>query len=203
MALIVGMAGGSASGKSSFLTDLKGVLADKISILSLDDYYKPINEQQEDKNGVVNFDIPTSIDRAKFSSDLKQLLDGKDLEIPQYEFNNPDVSATTMKIIKSTNILVVEGLFVFHFEEIRKHFGLSLFIEADENVRFKRRMRRDRKERGISEEMINYQWQNHVIPAYNEYLLPVRRNADVVINNNVSYKRALDVLCTFFLARIS
>lgn len=203
MALIVGMAGGSASGKSSFLTDLKEILTDKISILSLDDYYKPIEEQWLDENGVVNFDIPTSIDREKFSSDLIQLLEGKDIEIPQYEFNNPDVSATTIKTIKATKILVVEGLFVFHFEEIRKHFGLSLFIEADESVRYNRRMQRDRKERGISKEMIEYQWQNHVIPAYKEYLLPVRRNADLVINNNVSYKKALDVLCTYFLARIS
>lgn len=203
MALIVGMAGGSASGKSSFLTDLKETLTDKISILSLDDYYKPIEEQREDQNGVVNFDTPTSIDREKFSTDLLQLLQGNDIEIPQYEFNNPDVSATTIKTIKATKILVVEGLFVFHFEEIRKHFGLSLFIEADESVRYNRRMQRDRKERGISKEMIEYQWQNHVIPAYKEYLLPVRRNADLVINNNVSYKKALDVLCTYFLSRIS
>jgi uridine kinase len=95
--------------------------------------------------------------------------------------------------IKPAPILIVEGLFILHFREIARLLDLKIFIEADNNIALQRRLKRDLIERGYSHEDATYKWINHVVPAYNEFLLPFRDECDQVITNNTN--EAEDIIC--------
>lgn len=194
MAYIIGLAGGSASGKTCFLQDLEKELGDSITIISQDDYYLPIEEQQKDSDGFINFDIPSAINRSAFTQDIKQLLSGNSVKIKEYTFNNPHKKEFSYKILEPKPIILIEGLFVYHFEEISPLFELSLYIDAREEIRFERRKKRDLEERGIDLNTFMHQWENHVNPSYKQYLEPYKSLVDIVINNNKSYKKALTLL---------
>lgn len=191
---IVGIAGGSASGKTSFLRDLQdGLPAGSISILTQDNYYHPKEKQQCDEAGEINFDLPSSIQREQFAADLNQLLEGKPVERTEYGFNNPGHEAGTV-VVQPAPIIVMEGLFVFYYEEIRKQLDLKVYIDVKEEVKLKRRILRDALERGYSEAAVRYQWQNHVMPSYKQFLRPFRDTADVIVTNNTNYNKGLTVL---------
>lgn len=191
---IVGLAGGSASGKSRFISELFRNCCDFTTVISLDDFYKPIDEQEIDEQAVVNFDLPQSINREFFHQCVTGICSGQDVEIEEYHFNNPERTETTTKTLKANPIIIVEGLFVFHFKEIWDLLDLSIFIDADENVCYQRRKKRDMQDRGISGEMIDYQWKNHVSPAFEKYLKPFKSKVDLVINNNKSFEKPLRIL---------
>lgn len=191
---LIGIAGGSASGKSRFLRQLSALLGSNATVLSLDDFYKPIKEQCTDQNGVVNFDVPESISKAKFLESLETLQNGHSVTIEEYHFNNPDKTEKTYKELESRPIILIEGLFVFYFKEVFEQLDLKVFIHADNDVRFQRRMNRDTQERGITSEMVTYQWENHVIPCFEKFLAPFKNRVDVVVNNNHSFDKALRIL---------
>ena len=144
---IIGIAGGSASGKTSFLRDLQDLLpSGSVSIVSQDNYYKPIHEQERDDNGEVNFDLPTSIRRERFHEDLVSLKEGRSIKKTEYTFNNKDSEAKEI-VVESAPIIIIEGLFIFYFEEIREMLDLRVFLDAHEDIKLKRRIKRDAEER--------------------------------------------------------
>ncbi len=181
---LVGIAGGSASGKTYLLNSLMNYFRDgDICLISQDDYYRPKELQFIDENGEINYDLPEGIDDAHLLRDLRDLQSGKIIEKLEYTFNNPNATPRMLSI-KPAPIIVIEGLFIFHFQEICKLFDYKVFVDADHDIKLNRRMERDQKERGYSQEIILYQWHNHVIPAYEQYLLPYRQYSDFVIHNN-------------------
>lgn len=191
---VVGIAGGSASGKSRFLRQLAQLLPQKVTVLSFDDFYKPEIEQLRDENGYPNFDIPQSVDLQAFLQCLQNLKKGKNVKIKEYHFNNPNQKIDTFKDLKAQPIILLEGLFIFHFPEVFTQLDLSIFIHADEEIRFARRMARDTSERGISPEMVSYQWNFHVKPSFQLYLAPYKNQVDLVVNNNESFQKTLHIL---------
>lgn len=191
---LIGIAGGSASGKSRFLRQISQLLGEQATVLSLDDFYKPFEEQSSDENGVVNFDVPDSINKQHFLKALRQLQEGQSITIEEYHFNNPDAADKTYKHLESRPILLIEGLFIFYFKEVFDQLDLKVFINADDKIRFARRIARDTKERGISPEMVAYQWDHHVIPCFEKFLHPFRNKVDLVVNNNQSFDKALRIL---------
>lgn len=181
---VIGVAGGSGSGKTFFLNCfLHHFTNEQVSLISQDDYYRPIEEQPRDENGWVNFDLPQCIEEDKLLADLSVLLRGHSIQKKEYTFN-VDNEKAKMLTIKSAPIIIVEGLFVFHFEKIASLFDMKIFMDADEEITLNRRLKRDIKERGYDHDMIMYQWVNHVLPAYNSYLLPYKSSAHKVILNN-------------------
>ena len=191
---IVGIAGGSASGKTSFLRDLKtNMPKGSLCIISQDNYYKPIEEQEIDENGEVNFDLPESINRVQFYRDLINIRKGDEITIKEYTFNKKDKVPGFLKV-NPAPIIVMEGLFIFHYEEIRKSLDLRVFIDARENVKLERRIKRDAEERGYDEADVRYRWENHVTPSYQKFLKPYRDDCHVIITNNSHYKKGLAVL---------
>ncbi|MEQ9302949.1 MAG: uridine kinase, partial [Marinoscillum sp.] len=138
--ITVGITGGSGSGKTLFLRQLMAAFGpEEVSLLSLDNYYKPRNEQPKDDRGIENFDLPESLDRERFSLDLKKLKSGQDLTLKEYTFNN---AAKEPKLIhiKSTPIIVVEGIFTFYYEEINDLLDFKIFIEAPDYLMLTRRI---------------------------------------------------------------
>jgi uridine kinase len=140
-------------------------------------------EQAVDENGWINFDLPAGIDDKRLLHDLQLLIDGKSIEKKEYTFNVNEENAKLLNIT-SAPIIIVEGLFVFHFQEIARLFDLRIFMDADEEITLNRRITRDGTERGYSRDMVMYQWVNHVLPAYKQYLLPYKGTCDKVIMNN-------------------
>ena len=181
---IVGIAGGSGSGKTYFLQSLLKHFDNKdICIISQDDYYIPVGELSAEENKLYNFDLPSTIDADKFYEDLLKLVNGDVIYKKEYTFNNQKVTPKLLEC-KPAPILVIEGLFIFHFPSINNLIDLRVFIDADEDLALKRRLHRDKVERGYSDDDILYKWHNHVRPAFDEYLLPYKTSADFVINNN-------------------
>lgn len=191
---LVGIAGGSASGKTSILKELLNHFRpEDISFVTQDNYYLDRLKQLVDENGEVNFDLPTAIDRDGLVNDVESLLKGETVVRKEYTFNNPKVIPEYVTV-KPAKILIVEGLFVFHFSELAQRLDLRVYIDARDDVKLLRRLKRDALERGYSESDVLYRWENHVKPCYKSYLRPYRDHCDVVLTNNVHYIKGLNVL---------
>jgi len=183
--LIIGIAGGSGSGKTFFLNSfLHHFKNDEVTLLSQDDYYIPAGEMTQEENKLYNFDLPSTIDDEQFLIDIKKLIKGDVVYKKEYNFNNP-LAVVKILEINPAPILIVEGLFILHFAAISALLDLRIFIEADESVALQRRIKRDGMERGYPEDDVLYKWDNHVVPAYKEFLLPYKESCNkIVINNN-------------------
>jgi uridine kinase len=182
---IIGIAGGSGSGKTFFLKCfLEHFTNGEVCLVSQDDYYIPVaHNMTAEENKRYNFDLPGTIDHQHFKEDISKLLNKETIYKKEYTFNIPNATPKLLEI-KSAPILIVEGLFILHFREIAKLLDLKIFIEADEEIALVRRLKRDLIERGYSHDDVMYKWINHVVPAYKEFLLPYREECDQVITNN-------------------
>jgi uridine kinase len=136
-----------------------------------------------EENKLYNFDLPSTIDNEQFISDIKNLINGKTVHQKEYTFNNPNLEPKLLEI-NPAPIIMVEGLFILHFKEIADLLDLKIFIDTDEEIALKRRLKRDLIERGYSVSDVIYKWENHVVPAYKDYLLPHRELCDLIIKNN-------------------
>ena len=182
---IIGIAGGSGSGKTFFLNCfLHHFKNDEVTLVSQDDYYIPAGEMTQEENKQYNFDLPSTIDHEQFCVDIKNLLKGEVVYKKEYNFNNP-LAVVKILEIKSAPIIIVEGLFILHFKEILALLDHKIFIEADETVALNRRVRRDGMERGYPEEDVLYKWHNHVVPSYKEFLLPYKDDCHQIVLNNM------------------
>jgi uridine kinase len=182
--LIIGIAGGSGSGKTFFLNSfLHHFKNDEVTLLSQDDYYIPAGEMTQEENKLYNFDLPSTIDDEQFFIDIKKLIKGEVVYKKEYNFNNP-LAVVKILEINPAPILIVEGLFILHFKQSAELLNLRIFIEADEEVALQRRIKRDGMERGYPEDDVLYKWENHVVPAYKEFLLPYREQCDQIVINN-------------------
>lgn len=181
---IIGVAGGSGSGKTFFLKCfLHHFNANEVCLISQDDYYRPKSTQKIDENGWINFDLPEGIDDEKLLHDIQLLLNGGSIRKKEYTFNTDEENARLLNI-STAPIIIVEGLFVFHYPKIAALFDLKIFMDADEEITLNRRISRDEIERGYTRDMVMYQWVNHVMPAYKQFLLPYKDSCQKVIMNN-------------------
>ncbi|MEL6865147.1 MAG: P-loop NTPase fold protein [Bacteroidota bacterium] len=199
---IIGITGGSGSGKTSFLKALRNYFSEQeLCILSLDDYYRPKVEQEIDEQGVTNFDLPKSIDKKAFGEDLRKLMRGEMVTRQEYVFNN-DQAAAQMLTFLPAPIIIVEGIFIFHFKKIRKILDLKVFLHAKENLKVIRRIKRDRVERNYPLDDVLYRYEHHVLPTFEKYIQPYIERADVVINNNQSFENGLQVMIGYLKNRL-
>ncbi len=172
-----------------------------ICLISQDNYYFPRDQQPVDENGVKNFDTPQSIDSAAFSSDIRKIKAGEGFQRQEYTFNNPKVVPKLLKFSPAP-LVIVEGLFVMHFPELNELMDLRLFIDAKAHVKLKRRIIRDKVERGYDLDDVLYRFEKHVMPTYDKYLAPMKEQADIIIPNNKSFDRALEVLAGFIDSKL-
>ena len=134
--LIIGITGGSGSGKTFVLKQLvKALGSDKTAVISQDNYYKPINEQQQDDSGIENFDLPNSIDQVAFANDILQLCKGQSISRHEYLYNNAQKEAKTITIQPSL-IIIVEGIFVISHQNISCLIDYKVFIDCPNKIMF-------------------------------------------------------------------
>lgn len=181
----IGIAGGSGSGKTFFLNCfLEHFSADEISLISQDDYYIPVADgMTAEENKLYNFDLPATIDESEFIADAKKLLNWQTVYKKEYTFNNA-AAIPKMLEIKPAPIIIIEGLFILYFKQITEMLDMKIFIDTEEEVALNRRLKRDLLERGYSADDVNYKWNNHVMPAYKEFLLPYKPECHKIVVNN-------------------
>lgn len=200
---IIGITGGSGSGKTSIIKLLREKFSeDELCLISQDNYYLDRTQQLQDANGVTNFDLPACLNEKQFLQDIRTLMEGKSIEFTEYTFNN-DLRESRVIKIDSAPIIVVEGLFVFYYEEMRKLMDLKVYVDASDIVKLKRRIQRDQVERNYPIDDVLYRYEFHVTPAYQNYILPFKRQADIIINNEYKFDNAVQMIEGFIRSKIN
>ncbi|MEM7574841.1 MAG: AAA family ATPase [Bacteroidota bacterium] len=190
----IGITGGSGSGKTTFIRQLRdGFGDDQVCLVSQDDYYLPREQQKVDEMGIRNFDRPKAINKADFVSDLKRLAAGETVQRQEYVFNN-ELAEPSILTFQPAPIVIVEGLFVFHYKKVRQMLDLKIFLHAKDNLKVVRRIKRDRVERNYPLEDVLYRYEHHVLPAYEKYVAPYKDIADIIVNNNSDFNEGLKVV---------
>lgn len=199
----IGVTGGSGSGKTYFLNTLASRFkATELCLISQDHYYKAIDLQTIDAQGVQNFDLPSAIERERFHTDILRLKKGETIRIPEYTFNNRNKIPNTLEF-RPAPILIIEGLFVQYFEEIACELDLKIFIEAKDYIKLSRRIKRDNDERGYDLHDVLYRYQHHVMPIYETIIKPLKHQTDLIIPNNHNFEEALDLLTLALKGKIA
>lgn len=199
---IVGVTGGSGSGKTYFIERLMNTFGDdQICLASQDNYYKPLALQPQDENGVTNFDTPSSIDFEAYLKDILTLRSGQAVQKTEYTFNNPKTTPRMLTFLP-TPIIILEGIFAFYDKALLPLIDLKIFIDADEEVKLKRRIVRDNRERGYDLDDVLYRYEKHVSPTYEKYIKPCKKEADIIINNNQNFDKGLAVIVSFLKGKV-
>lgn len=181
---VIGICGGSGSGKTTLLKRLSESFTNlNTSVFSMDNYYFPIEKQALDSNGIVNFDLPTALNEKKLTTDLEQLIRGEAIEVKEYFFNAPP-DKNVLITIEPSDIIIVEGLFLFYYKTVFSVLDFSVFVDVDHKIQLDRRLYRDQETRGYKRSDILYQWDNHVLPCYEQFIEPFRPNADFIFRND-------------------
>ncbi len=180
--MIIGITGGTGSGKSFIAEKIHNSILNRSVIFKLDNYYLPLNKQPLDENGLYNFDTPQSLDFNCFETDLRKLIGGEKLKMKQYNFNFRDRIVHIE--IEPQPVIILEGLFLFYRKSVFKMCDIKIFVDASLEIRIKRRLKRDVQERGYSRDNVLYKFENHVKPAHFKYIEPLKAKCDFVIQND-------------------
>lgn len=199
---IVGISGGSGSGKTYFIEQLINAFEDgQLCVISQDNYYKPLALQPRDENDIANFDTPSSIDLEAYLNDILTVKSGKVVQKTEYTFNNPKVTPRLLTF-RPAPIIILEGIFVLYDHKLLPHIDLKVFIDADEEIKLQRRIARDNIERGYDMDDVVYRYERHVSPTFEQYIKPCKKEADIIINNHQNLDKALAVIAAFMRERL-
>lgn len=194
--LIIGVAGGTASGKTSVSRILYDAFSDRtITLLRQDDYYKDQSHMTLEERVKTNYDHPLSMDSDLLVSHLKKLMSGESVEKPTYDYAQHTRSNVTEKI-EPTKIIIVEGLFVLEEVQIRELLDIKVFVESDDDIRFIRRLLRDTVERGRTMDSVISQYIGSVKPMHEQFVEPTKKYADIIVPDGKTNTVALDLLIT-------
>ena len=192
--ILIGIAGGTGSGKTSIANYLlKKFGSDQLIVIEQDSYYKNNSALSIDERNQQNFDHPDAIDIELFNKQLVSLLGGKSVEIPIYDFSIHN-RRNQRQFVKPCKIIVIEGILTLYFQSLRKLMNIKVFVDTPDNIRFKRRLSRDVKERGRTIKSVTNQYEKTVKPMYDQFVKPSRDLADIIITDGVQNKEAIDAL---------
>ena len=190
--MVIAIAGGSGSGKTTFARMLQANLGEHMaSIVAQDFYYYDLSSKFDFDGGSVNFDHPSSIEFGLMAKDLRKLKDGTNVQIPRYDFKtHTRIPATQAAVARP--IILVDGILILSQPDLREIFDFIFFIDTQEELRFKRRLQRDVKERGRTPEGVYHQFYAQVKPMHDLYVEPSRIWADRVISGEKSFGPVID-----------
>lgn len=189
---IIGVAGGSGSGKTTFANKLINLIKDDISVIHMDSYYLPSQPKKNlTPSGKANFDHPEAFDWELLRTHLEQLKSGLSIESPVYDFKTSSRTNKTVTIAPRP-VILFEGIFTLFDLEIRKMLDIKVFLQVDSDIRFTRRLNRDVQERGRSLESVINQYYETVRPMYQKYLDPQKQFADFIVGEETDI--AADIL---------
>ena len=178
---IIGIAGGSGSGKSTFAERIKDAFPDQVSLISCDNYYLPHDELTLEERANLNYDAPYSLEFDLMVSHLEALKNGQAVQCPVYDFTHHTRSDAVTEIAPRP-IILIDGILIFHDPALRACMDLKIYVETDADERILRRARRDMRERGRDLDSVIQQYLATVKPMHNAYVEPTKVFADIILN---------------------
>ncbi|TKR58321.1 hypothetical protein L596_029779 [Steinernema carpocapsae] len=196
---LIGVAGGTASGKSSVckkIMDMLGPNNRRVVSISQDSFYRNLtpDENIRASRGDFNFDHPDAFEHPLMLNVLDSLCNGRAEKIPRYDFKTNSRLSNEFDIVEPADVIIVEGILVFYDQKLRDMFHMKLFVDADSDIRLARRVERDTRERGRTLSKVLHQYLTLVKPAFEEFCLPTKKYADVVIPRGVDNQVAIDLI---------
>ena len=192
--LIIGIAGGTGSGKSTLTNRIKETFGDTITVIYYDNYYRCNDDIPLEERKLINYDHPDAFETELFIEHLRQLREGQAIDCPVYDYTVHNRSDKTIRI-EPSDVIIVEGIMVLQNPDLRDLLDIKIYVEADADERILRRVIRDVKERGRDVEGIAQQYLTTVKPMHNIYVEPTKYMADIVVNSGLN-DVVLDVLTT-------
>lgn len=200
--LILGIAGGTGSGKTTVVNQILNELpADEICVISQDSYYKATDNLSYKERTKINFDHPDAIDFDLLVAHLKQLKKGEIIEQPVYSFVTHNRTKDVL-ITHPRKVVIVEGILIFNNKRLRDLFDIKIFVHADADERLIRRLRRDIEERGRDVSEILSRYQNTLKPMHQQFIEPTKNYADIIIPNDRYNTVAVDIVRTIISQKL-
>ena len=190
---IIGIAGGTASGKTTIVNKLKEMFADDVELISHDCYYKAHDDMPYEERAKLNYDHPSSFDTDRMIEDIKALKRGETIYRPVYDFSIHNRVPETVKV-EPKKVILIEGILIFENKELRDLMDIKIFVDTDADERLMRRIIRDMKYRGRTIESIITQYQTTVKPMHEEFVEPSKKYADIIIPRGGENKAAMEIL---------
>jgi uridine kinase len=201
--LILGVAGGSGSGKTTVVSQIiRGLDPVPVSVLHHDSYYRDRPELTPEERARINYDHPDSLETELLAEHLREILAGRTVEEPVYDFTTHSRTGETRRI-EPTPIVILDGILILAEPELRDLMDIKVYVETDSDLRFIRRLLRDTKERGRSVESVIRQYQETVRPMHLQFVEPSRRNADIIVPFGRENRVAISMLVARLRARVS
>ncbi|XP_070582282.1 uridine-cytidine kinase 2-like [Ptychodera flava] len=204
MPFLIGVAGGTASGKSSVCEKIMEELGQneverkqrQVTTISQENFYRNLTEAEKSKafKGQFNFDHPDAYDHELFRQTLQDISKGKTVKIPVYDFKTHSRKIDESTVVYAADVVLIEGILVFYLKDTRSLFQMKLFVDTDPDTRLSRRVLRDINERGRQLEQVLTQYTTFVKPAFEEFCLPTKKYADVIIPKGVENKVAISLI---------
>ena len=191
--LVIGIAGGTGSGKTTLMNNIMERFAGKVTVLSHDNYYKRHDELTFEERSGLNYDEPNAIETSLMVEHLLQLRNGQAIDCPVYDFTRHNRSDETIRL-EPKPVLIVEGILIFENEPLRELMDIRLFVDTDADVRLCRRIKRDVTKRGRTLESVLNQYQATVKPMHEKYVEPSKKYANLVIPEGGRNMVALDMI---------
>ena len=193
---IIGIAGGSGSGKTSVTNEImKNLEGHGVALLAQDYYYKDQSHLTFDERLETNYDHPFAFDNDLLIDNLNDLRNGKQVEVPTYDYSNHTRSKETIAF-EPKDVIIVEGIFALENKTLRDLMDVKIYVDTDADLRILRRLLRDTEERGRTMESVINQYLNVVRPMHNQFIEPTKRYADIIIPEGGSNKVAIDIMTT-------
>lgn len=193
---IIGIAGGSGSGKTSVTNEImKNLEGHSVALLAQDYYYKDQSHLTFDERLETNYDHPFAFDNDLLIENLTDLRNGKQVEVPTYDYTNHTRSEETIAF-EPKDVIIVEGIFALENKTLRDLMDVKIYVDTDADLRILRRLLRDTEERGRTMDSVINQYLNVVRPMHNQFIEPTKRYADIIIPEGGSNKVAIDIITT-------
>lgn len=191
--LVIGIAGGTASGKTTLMKNLISQFEGEVTILSHDNYYKRHDDLRYEERCLLNYDEPAAFDTSLMAYHLDLLRHGQEIDCPVYDFTVHNRSDETIHLMPR-NVIIVEGILIFENEELRNLMDIRIFVDSDADIRLCRRIKRDVNKRGRTLESVLTQYQQTVKPMHEKYVEPSKRFAHIVVPEGGKNIVALDMI---------
>lgn len=191
--LVIGIAGGTGSGKTTLMKKLIEEFEDEVTVLSHDNYYKRHDDLTYEQRCQLNYDEPTAFDTSLMTYHLEELRQGRAIECPVYDFTVHNRSDETIHVVPK-KVIIVEGILIFENEALRNLMDIRIFVDTDADVRLCRRIKRDVNKRGRTLESVLKQYQETVKPMHERYVEPSKKYANLVVPEGGKNLVALDMI---------
>jgi uridine kinase len=192
--LVIGIAGGTGSGKTTVASNIVRRLdIDAVTVIQQDAYYRDLSALAPPHRDLLNFDHPDSIENSLFVDHLKALKAGEEVDQPVYDFTRHLRTTETVRVIPR-DVVIAEGILLFHFPEARETLDIRIYVDTPPDIRLLRRIRRDIRERGRTLDSVTEQYLRSVRPMHEEFVEPSKRFADVIIPEGGENEIAIDMI---------